>query len=149
MASMSRWVWLAFLCLTHWGIHRLLLLHEAYAEARVLWEHDAFVDSQICQNETLRANLGTHYQYVCHEAGTRAALGPVVRAFKAVLERTHLCGDTACSEALEGLLAALSRQWFVVAVVVGCLTFFCRYGQRPDQIDARRLENGQWMAPPY
>ena len=146
---MSRWGWLALFCLAHWGLHRLLLLHEAYAEARILWAHDAFVDDQICQNDTLRANLGAHYQYVCHDAGTRLALGPAARAFKAVLERTHLCGDTSCSEALDVLLAVLSRQWFVGAVAVGCLTFFCRYHRRPygDREAAhderqRRLENG-------
>lgn len=136
---MSRWGWLALLFLGHWGVHRLFLLHEAYAEARLLWEHDAFVDDHICQNETLRANLGAHYQYVCHEAGLRVALRPIARAFKSVLERTHLCGDTPCVDGLEALLAALSRQWFVLAVAVASLTFFCRYRRQRGGDPFRRM----------
>ena len=91
-------------CISAWialfVLHRFVMLREGWQEQYKLWVDDKFVSEEICQNITLRANLGFQYENICHEATVGANVWPLTRALKHVIQHTHLCGDVSCSSCL-------------------------------------------------
>ena len=100
-----------------------------------LWENDYFVAVNICQNQTLKANLGAQYQNICDEAEVNVNVRPTLRAIRKVIQNTYLCGDSSCIHLFETVLSILSGTvvWALLSVIVtllAVLTLFLCIGRK-------------------
>jgi ABC-type sugar transport system permease subunit len=115
---------LSLFCVSAWivffSIHRLLMFGQFHKEELKLWENDFFVAMNICRNETLKANLGAQYQYICDEAEVNVNVHPILRAIRKVIMNTYLCGDTSCIHIFENILDILSATvvWTLLSVIL-------------------------------
>lgn len=115
---------LTMFCVLAWivffTVHRLLMFGQFHMEEIKLWENDFFVATNICNNETLKANLGMQYQNICEEAEVNVNVWPTLRAVRKVIQHTYLCGDSSCVHIFEDVLSVLSGTlvWTLSAVVV-------------------------------
>tara|TARA_B100001094_G_scaffold209698_2_gene203610 strand:+ start:10741 stop:11181 length:441 start_codon:yes stop_codon:yes gene_type:complete len=94
-----------------------------HKEELKLWENDFFVAMNICNNDTLKANLGAQYQNICDEAEVNVNVRPILRAIRKVIQNTYLCGDTACVHIFEDVLNILSGTvvWTLLSVIMTLL----------------------------
>jgi len=88
-----------------------------------LWENDFFVAMNICNNNTLKANLGVQYQNICEEAEVNVNVRPVLRAIRKVIQNTYLCGDTSCIHIFEDVLNVMSGTivWTLLSMILTLL----------------------------
>lgn len=123
-----------------------------------LWENDLFVVMNICNNNTLKANLGAQYQNICEEAEVSVNVRPVLRAIRKVIQNTYLCGDTSCIHIFENVLDIMSGTvvWALLCVILTLflviLLFLCMgkksLSQRKTSYDiesTRVLMNDEYM----
>ena len=103
--------------------HRGLMYRNAYYEASVRFANDLFVNSEICSNERLRANLGAEYADICQRAPINVQQWPALNALNAVIAQTHLCGDVGCVDMFERIVEIVTRSlaWTVAAFMIGVL----------------------------
>lgn len=130
---------LSLFCASAWmvffSVHRLLMFGQYHMEEIKLWENDFFVATNICSNETLKANLGAQYQNICEEAEVNVNVRPVLRAIRKVIQNTYLCGDSSCIHLFEDLLSILSgtMAWAMLSVILTLilviLLFLCIGGR--------------------
>lgn len=115
---------LSLFCVFAWiiffSVHRLLMFAQFHKEEIKLWENDFFVAMNICNNNTLKANLGAQYQNICEEAEVNVNVRPFLRATRKVIQNTYLCGDASCLHIFENLLDILSGTvvWTLLSVIL-------------------------------
>lgn len=115
---------LSVFCVVAWilffSVHRLLMFGQFHKEEIKLWENDFFVATNICSNDTLKANLGAQYQNICEEAEVNVNVRPVLRAIRKVIQNTYLCGDSSCIHIFEDILDILSGTvvWTLLSVIL-------------------------------
>ena len=124
-------------------VHRLLMFAQFHMEEIKLWENDFFVASNICRNETMKANLGAQYQYICEEAEVNVNVRPTLRAIRKVIQNTYLCGDSSCLHIFEDILHILSGTivsamiCVILTLLVVVVLFIC-LGRRAPRANKRK-----------
>ena len=113
-------------------LHRLIMFIDFYTEENNSYKDDLYVNNHICQNNTLKANLGSEYVDICHKAEQNSQKYIFLNAFRRTINNTYLCGDIACIELFEIILEIVTRSlaWTFCAglfliICVLCLIIYC------------------------
>jgi len=104
-------------------VHRILMFVDFYHHESASFKDDAFVNENICQNDNLKANLGSNYVDICHRAEVDSQKWVSLNAFRMTIQNTYLCGDVSCIELFEQLMEIVTRSlaWTVCAVLIGVI----------------------------
>ena len=112
---------------TMFVFHRLIMFHDFYHQERAMLKDDSYVNQHICQNDTLKANLGENYVQICHRAEVDSQKWVLINAFRRTIQNTFLCGDAACLELFETIMEIVTRSlaWTICAVLIGVIVTVC------------------------
>jgi len=96
---------------------RVATCHTFYTEHASVYREASFLLSEVCFNDTIKANLGSN-GYMCEQAARSLAITPILRALYSTAEVTYLCGQSSCTELYHSITASWSSFFVTVALTL-------------------------------
>ena len=96
---------------------RVALIHTWYTIHKKDYSEAAFIFNEICNNDTLKANLGKQMG-VCDHAARDISIWPTIQALYSTASETYLCGNVACLDLWHDITSSFSSFLVTVAVTV-------------------------------
>jgi len=93
---------------------RIATFHQFYNVHSAEYNEAAFLLTEVCFNDTIKARLGSNV-IMCEQASRTLAIIPILNALYSTAAVTYICGSTSCSD----LFLHITSSWSSFIVTVG------------------------------